>query len=74
MKVTQGGMFSGGIGYLYKNINKEESLKSIINTGIIEVKKEYELRLNGFKVEKLDLPSSSIVVVKFHENKVEYFY
>ncbi|TQY40503.1 hypothetical protein, partial [Clostridioides difficile] len=41
--------------------------------GIIEVKKEYELRLNGFKVEKLDLPSSSIVVVKFHENKVEYF-
>ncbi|MBY1351353.1 hypothetical protein C4351_06535 [Clostridioides difficile] len=59
--------------YLYKNINKEESLKSIINTGIIEVKKEYELRLNGFKVEKLDLPSSSIVVVKFHENKVEYF-
>ncbi|GAA3652691.1 hypothetical protein [Asaccharospora irregularis] len=58
--------------YLHENISKNETLKSIILRGVKQIKKEYLSNLRCEKIEKLDFPSSSIVVVKFYENKIEY--
>lgn len=59
--------------YLYENINKDLSLKEIILDGLDLIKKDYNERLGDIKVEKIDFPSSSIAVVKFHEKSIEYF-
>lgn len=58
--------------YLYSNISKDESLKDIMIKGIEHINKEYQLRLNGTEIEKLDKPSSSIAIIKFYEDKIEY--
>lgn len=59
--------------FLYKNISREDSLKEIVLDGIRKIKKEYEKLLDGKKVEKLDLPSSSIAIAKLKDNTIEYF-
>lgn len=59
--------------FLYKNISSENSLKEIVLDGIRKIKKEYKYLLDGRKVEKLDLPSSSIAILKFRDNAIEYF-
>jgi serine/threonine protein phosphatase PrpC len=58
--------------FLYKNISNSTTLKRIIEKGIEEINIEYKKRLSGVTVDKLDLPSSSIAIVKFHEDKIEY--
>ncbi|MDR1774354.1 MAG: hypothetical protein LBR30_05755 [Clostridioides sp.] len=59
--------------FLYQNISSDKSLKEIISLGIFKIKKDYLNRLNGKIVEKIDFPSSSIAILKFHKEKIEYF-
>lgn len=58
--------------YLKENIGKDNSLKEIVLEGLEKIKKEYLLKLNELKVENLDLPSASAVIIKFYEDKLEY--
>lgn len=59
--------------YLYENINKDKSLKTIVCEGIENIKQEYLSTLVGIRLEKLDMPSASVAIVKFYKDKVEYF-
>ncbi|MCI7207369.1 MAG: hypothetical protein PUC84_04950 [Clostridiales bacterium] len=59
--------------YLYENINKDKSLKTIVCEGIENIKQEYLSTLAGIRLEKLDMPSASVAIVKFYKDKVEYF-
>ena len=58
--------------YLQENIDKDKSLKEIVLDGLEKIKKEYLLKLNGLKIENLDLPSASVVIIKFYTDKLEY--
>ena len=58
--------------YLYKNLSKDEPLKEIIKDGIDKVAKEYREKVGNIKIDKLDTPSCSSVIIKYHEEKVEY--
>ncbi|MEW9078504.1 hypothetical protein [Terrisporobacter glycolicus] len=58
--------------YLQENIDKDKSLKEIVLEGLEKIKKEYLLKLNGLKIENLDLPSASVVIIKFYTDKLEY--
>ncbi|MGL5346292.1 MAG: hypothetical protein ACRDA3_02990 [Peptostreptococcaceae bacterium] len=58
--------------YLYKNIGQEKSLKEIIKDGISKIKQEYLDKLKDKNISKLDHPSSSLCVVKFHKDSIEY--
>lgn len=58
--------------YLKENLSKDKSLKEIVCEGLEDIKKEYILNLNGLAFEKLDTPSASIIIIKFHKTKVEY--
>lgn len=58
--------------YLYKNINKDSSLKEIMIEGIKNIKLEYYSKIEKSKIEKLDTPSSSISIIKYRDNIVEY--
>ena len=64
---------SWGDKYLYENINKDKSLKTIVCEGIENIKQEYLSTLAGIRLEKLDMPSASVAIVKFYKDKVEYF-
>ena len=55
--------------YLYK----DKSLKTIVCEGIENIKQEYLSTLAGIRLEKLDMPSASVAIVKFYKDKVEYF-
>ena len=59
--------------YLYENINKDKSLKTIVCEGIENIKQEYLSTLAGIRLEKLDMASASVAIVKFYKDKVEYF-
>ena len=59
--------------YLYENINKDKSLKTIVCEGTENIKQEYLSTLAGIRLEKLDMPSASVAIVKFYKDKVEYF-
>ncbi|RDY26481.1 hypothetical protein CHL78_013405 [Romboutsia weinsteinii] len=59
--------------YLYNNISRNESLRKIILDGIVAIKKEYYSKTEGISVEKIDTPSSSIAIIKYYEDKIEYF-
>ena len=59
--------------YLQENISKNTSLKKIVLDGLEDIKKEYLLKLNGLKIEELDTPSASVIIIKFYEDKLEYF-
>ncbi|MEF9990729.1 MAG: hypothetical protein RRZ84_02410 [Romboutsia sp.] len=58
--------------YLYKNISSDKSLKVILGEGIELVTKVYKDKLNNVDIEKLDMPSSSICIIKYHEKYIEY--
>lgn len=58
--------------YLQENIDKDKSLKEIVLEGLEKIKKEYLLKLNGLKIENLDLPSASVAIIKFYADKLEY--
>lgn len=58
--------------YLQKNVSKDKSLKEIVLEGLENIKKEYLLKLNGLKIENLDLPSASVIIIKFYKDKLEY--
>ena len=59
--------------YLEENISKNTSLKKIVLDGLEDIKKEYFLKLNGLKIEELDTPSASAIIIKLYEDKLEYF-
>ncbi|MEG2983424.1 MAG: hypothetical protein RR835_01905 [Peptostreptococcaceae bacterium] len=59
--------------YLHKNIDKKSTLKEIMNDGINLISEEYYANIDKYKIEKLDTPSSSIAVIKFYRDKIEYF-
>lgn len=58
--------------YLQENVSKDISLKEIVLEGLENIKKEYLLKLNGLKIENLDLPSASAIIIKFYKDKLEY--
>ena len=58
---------------LHQNINKEIALKEIIADGIKLIRDEYYGIVNKDRIEKLDTPSSSISIIKFYSDKIEYF-
>ena len=51
--------------FLHENIYRSDSLKEIMLDGIRSIKEEYKELVEGKDVKKLDLPSSSIAIVKF---------
>jgi hypothetical protein len=57
--------------YLYENISKNKSLKEILKDGIRKINIDYKNILKE-NITNLDKPSSSICVVKFYEDKLEY--
>lgn len=59
--------------FLHENIYRSDSLKEIMLDGIRSIKKEYKELVEGKDVKKLDLPSSSIAIVKFRDDMIEYF-
>jgi len=59
--------------YLHENMNRKDSLKEIMNDGIAEITKEYYKLIGGNEVEELDFPSCSCSILKFYEDKIEYF-
>ncbi|GAA0701360.1 hypothetical protein GCM10008904_07390 [Paraclostridium ghonii] len=59
--------------YLHKNICEEITLKEIMTNGVKLIANEYYLKVDKDKIERLDTPSSSIAVIKFYDNKLEYF-
>lgn len=59
--------------YLSENLNKNKPLKEIVLNGLENIKREYLLRLNGLEIQELDTPSASVVIIKFHKSKLEYF-
>lgn len=59
--------------YLKENLDKNKSLKEIVLEGLENIKREYLLKLDGVKVQELDMPSASAIIIKFYENKIEYF-
>lgn len=58
--------------YLSQNIDKEFSLKDILYNGIDIVTREYKNTVGNTKVDKLDIPSCSIVIIKYYKDKLEY--
>ncbi len=58
--------------YLNENIDKNKNLKDIVKEGIRLINKEYEEKLENSEITKLDKPSSSLCVVKFHQDNIEY--
>lgn len=59
--------------YLSENLNKNKPLKEIVLNGLENIKREYLLKLNGLEIQELDTPSASVVIIKFHKSKLEYF-
>lgn len=58
--------------YLSQNIDKDFSLKDILYNGIDIVTREYKNTVGNTKVDKLDIPSCSIVIIKYYKDKLEY--
>lgn len=58
--------------YLYNNINKEKDLKEIILEGLKNIRSKYYSKIDEDKIEKLDTPSSSICVIKWNYDYIEY--
>ena len=58
--------------YLSQNIDKDFSLKDILYNGIDSVAREYKNTVGNIKVDKLDIPSCSIVIIKYYKDKLEY--
>lgn len=59
--------------YLQENIIKNKSLKEIVLQGLENIKIEYLSKLDGMKIEPIDTPSASIIIIKLHNDKLEYF-
>ncbi|QZY57289.1 protein phosphatase 2C domain-containing protein [Crassaminicella profunda] len=59
--------------YLSHNIHKNESISNIIEKGIKMIKSEFLTITQHQTLSNLDFPSSSIVVLKWHEGGLEYF-
>lgn len=59
--------------YLSENLNENKPLKEIVLNGLENIKREYLLKLNGLEIQELDTPSASVVIIKFHKSKLEYF-
>lgn len=60
--------------YLKKNIHKlDMDLKRIMKKGINIIKDKYYKEVRDKNITSLDLPSSSIVVVRWFKNTLEYF-
>lgn len=58
--------------YLHENINENKSLKLIVSEGVDKIKDEYFGQVGDLKVESIDMPSCSAVIIKFHNDKIEY--
>lgn len=59
--------------YLSNNLKNNIPLSEIIRNGILQVKIDFHKAINGKPCSKLDYPSSSIAVLKWHDNSIEYF-
>lgn len=59
--------------YLHKNIHNEMTLKELMFNGVKLISDEYYKKVDKNYIERLDTPSSSIAVIKFYNNKLEYF-
>ncbi|MBP1924413.1 hypothetical protein J2Z76_000266 [Sedimentibacter acidaminivorans] len=59
--------------YLSNNLKNDIPLCEIITNGILQVKIDFHKAVNGKPCSKLDYPSSSIAVLKWHDNGIEYF-
>ncbi|MCT4621930.1 MAG: protein phosphatase 2C domain-containing protein [Marinisporobacter sp.] len=60
-------------GYLSNQLEKNDSLLNIMEKGIHRIKEEFSKITKEQALSKLDFPSSSIVVLKWHEEELEYF-
>lgn len=59
--------------YLRENINNNKSLKEIVLEGLENIRKEYLSKLNKVSIEAIDTPSASAIIIKLHNDKLEYF-
>ena len=59
--------------YLQNNLYKNTSIRNIVLEGMKTIKSEYFSSIKESKIGKLDMPSASIAIVKFHKYKLEYF-
>lgn len=58
--------------YLHENIMCDKSLKIILKEGIDKITQEYMKKVGDLPIEELYRPSSSALIIKFHEDKLEY--
>jgi len=59
--------------YLSNNLKNDIKLEEIIKNGIQQVSIDFHKAINNKPCIKLDYPSSSIIVLKWHQNYIEYF-
>lgn len=59
--------------FLHENISRSNSLSEIMLEGVRKIKEEYRTLLDGDEPKKIDLPSSSIAIIKFRDDMIEYF-
>ncbi|MFA9423752.1 MAG: hypothetical protein ACERLG_09245 [Sedimentibacter sp.] len=59
--------------YLSSNLKNHMPLGEIISNGINQVSVDFKKAINNKSCSKLDYPSSSIIVLKWHEDSIEYF-
>lgn len=61
-------------GYLLKNIsNMDIDLKTMISNGIDIIKEQFYNEICASRVDKLDIPSGCIAVIRLRNDKIEYF-
>jgi hypothetical protein len=59
--------------YLSNSLKKNLPLTEIIANGICHISAEFDKAIKHKPCSKLDYPSSSIIVLKWHERHIEYF-
>lgn len=59
--------------YLYKNINNDMNLYEIIHAGIAHTKENFRKLQGRNKLDYIDLPSSSISIIRYNHEYLEYF-
>lgn len=59
--------------YLKENLDKKTKIEYIVKNGIKEVKNQYIKQVGDTNLNKLDMPSASISIVRFKNKKLEYF-
>lgn len=59
--------------YLQENVRQEKSIEEMMLDGIDKIRNAYKLYCGDSVLEKIDLPSASITLVRLVDDELEYF-